>query len=81
VSQFEGSSRRSISRVADVSINTVSKLLVDAGKFCADLRDREVRNVKVKRVHCDEIWSFMAAKQKNVATMKNAVDGAGDTWT
>lgn len=77
----EGSSMRSISRVADVSINTVSKLLVDAGKFCAELHDREVRDVKAKRVQCDEIWSFTAAKQKNVATMKNAVDGAGDTWT
>ena len=77
----EGSSMRSISRVADVSINTVSKLLVDAGKFCADLHDSEVRNVKAKRVQCDEIWSFTAAKQKNVAAMKNAVDGAGDTWT
>lgn len=77
----EGSSMRSISRVADVSINTVSKLLVDAGKFCADLHDREVRNVKAQKVQCDEIWSFTAAKQKNVATMKNAVDGAGDTWT
>ena len=77
----EGSSMRSISRVADVSINTVSKLLVDAGKFCADLHDREVRDVKAKRVQCDEIWSFTAAKQKNVATMKAPVEGAGDTWT
>ena len=77
----EGSSMRSISRVADVSINTVSKLLVDAGKFCADLHDREVRNVKAQKVQCDEIWSFTAAKQKNVPTMKNAVEGAGDTWT
>jgi hypothetical protein len=62
----EGSSMRSISRVADVSINTVSKLLVDAGKFCAELHDREVRNVTAKRVQCDEIWSFVGAKQKNV---------------
>jgi IS1 family transposase len=77
----EGSSMRSISRIADVSINTVSKLLVDAGKFCADLHDREVRNVKAKRVQCDEIWSFTGAKQKNVAAMKNPVEGAGDTWT
>jgi IS1 family transposase len=77
----EGSSMRSISRICDVSINTVSKLLVDAGKFCADLHDREVRNVTSKRVQCDEIWSFTAAKQKNVATMKTPVDGAGDTWT
>lgn len=77
----EGSSMRSISRVCDVSINTVSKLLVDAGKFCADFHDQEVRNVTARRVQCDEIWSFTAAKQKNVAKMKNSVEGAGDTWT
>lgn len=77
----EGSSMRSISRVADVSINTVSKLLVDAGKFCADLHDREVRNVRANRVQADEIWSFVGAKAKNVPTMKQPVDGAGDVWT
>lgn len=72
---------RSISRVADVSINTVSKLLVDAGMFCADLHDREVRDVKAKRVQCDEIWSFVGAKAKNVPNMKQPVEGAGDVWT
>jgi IS1 family transposase len=77
----EGSSMRSISRVADVSINTVSKLLVDAGKACAALHDEKVRGVKARRVQVDEIWSFTAAKQKNVAKMKAPVAGAGDTWT
>ena len=69
----EGSSKRSISRVADVSINTVTKLLVDAGEACADIHDREVRNVTAKRVQCDEIWSFCHAKQKNVAEAKKAL--------
>ena len=77
----EGNSMRSVSRLADVSINTVSKLLVDAGKACASFHDDTVRDVKSKRVQCDEIWSFTAAKQKNVAAMKAHVDGAGDTWT
>jgi IS1 family transposase len=77
----EGSSMRSISRVADVSINTVAKLLVDAGKACAAFHDAKVRGVKARRVQVDEIWSFTAAKQKNVATMKKPVEGAGDTWT
>jgi transposase-like protein len=63
----EGASMRSVSRLADVSINTVSKLLVDAGRFCAGFHDAKVRNVKAKRVQVDEIWSFTAAKQKNVA--------------
>jgi IS1 family transposase len=77
----EGASMRSVSRLADVSINTVSKLLVDAGRFCAGYHDAKVRGVKAKRVQVDEIWSFTYAKQKNVATAKAAPDGAGDTWT
>jgi IS1 family transposase len=77
----EGASMRSVSRLADVSINTVSKLLEDAGRFCAGFHDAKVRNVRAKRVQVDEIWSFTAAKQKDVATMKKPIDGAGDTWT
>ena len=77
----EGSSMRSISRVADVSINTVSKLLVEAGEACLAIHDETVRNVKASRVQCDEIWSFCHAKQKNVATAKAAPEGAGDVWT
>ena len=77
----EGSSMRSISRVVDVSINTVSGLLVDAGKACAEHHDRTVRNVASKRIQADEIWSFCYAKQKNVATAKAAPEDAGDVWT
>jgi len=66
----EGSSMRSISRVADVSINTVTKLLVDAGEMCLDMHDDLVRDVHASRIQCDEIWSFCHAKQKNVATAK-----------
>ena len=77
----EGASMRSVSRLTDTSINTVSKLLVDAGRFCAGFHDAKVRGVKASKVQVDEIWSFTAAKQKNVAAMKAPVDGAGDTWT
>ena len=77
----EGSSMRSISRVADVSINTVAKILIDAGEACEALHNEKVRNVPFKRVQCDEIWSFCYAKQKNVATAKAAPEGAGDLWT
>ena len=71
----EGSSMRSISRVADVSINTVSKLLAEAGEACLAIHDELVRNVESKRVQCDEIWSFCYAKEKNVAKAKAAPDG------
>lgn len=72
---------RSISRVCDVSINTVTKLLVDAGTACAAYHDETVRDVKAKRVQADEIWSFAYAKAKNVEAAKAAPDGAGDVWT
>ncbi len=77
----EGSSMRSISRVADVSINTVMKLLEDAGEACAAFHAATVKNVPAKRVQCDEIWSFCYAKAKNVATATAAPEDAGDVWT
>ena len=52
-----------------------------AGRFCAGFHDAKVRGVKASRVQVDEIWSFTGAKQKELAAMKNPVDGAGDTWT
>ena len=77
----EGSSMRSISRTVGVSINTVTKLLEDAGRACAAYHDETVRNVAAKDVQCDEIWSFCYAKEKNVAAAKAAPEGAGDVWT
>src|SRR6476469_1657251 len=77
----EGSSLRSITRVTGVSINTVTKLLVDAGMACATFHDEMVRNVNSKRIQSDEIWSFCYAKDKNVRTAKAAPDGAGNIWT
>ncbi len=77
----EGSSMRATSRVVDVSINTVTKLLVDAGLTCARFHDEAVRGVKAQRVQCDEIWSFCYAKARNVPTAKAAPEGAGDVWT
>ena len=72
---------RAVSRVADVSPNTVAKLLGEAGEACAVFHDKEVRNVRAKRIQCDEIWSFCYAKQRNVVDAKAAPDEAGDIWT
>ncbi|MGJ0397223.1 MAG: IS1 family transposase [Methylocystis sp.] len=77
----EGASMRSVSRLTDTSINTVSKLLVDTGRFCAGFHDAKVRGVAAKRVQVDEAWAFCYAKEKNVAGAKAAPDGAGDVWT
>ena len=54
----EGQSMRATARLADVSFNTVAKLLADAGNVCADLHDERVRGVASERIQCDEIWAF-----------------------
>jgi IS1 family transposase len=77
----EGMSIRAITRLTGASKNTVAKLLIDAGKACMAFHDANVHNIKTARVQADEIWSFTYAKQKNVATAKDAPEGAGDTWT
>jgi IS1 family transposase len=78
----EGSSLRSVSRVADVALNTVTKLLIDTGRACDSFHNERVRGVAAKRVQCDEIWSFVGVKAKNRAKSKRAIDPtAGDVWT
>lgn len=77
----EGMSLRAVTRTTGVSINTVTKLLIDAGKACDDYQDKAFRNLTCKRLQVDEIWAFCYAKQKNVATAKAAPLEAGDIWT
>ncbi len=79
----EGSSMRSISRIVDVSINTVTKLLVDVGEACSDYQDKAFRNLNCKRIQVDEVWSFCGCKEKNVPEEKKDQFGYGDvyTWT
>lgn len=77
----EGNSLRATSRLANVSINTVTKLLVDIGTACQKYHDEHVRNVASKRVQCDEIWSFVYAKEKNLPEKLQGKFGVGSIWT
>ena len=77
----EGQSIRATARTADVSKNTVTKLLVDAGKACADYQDKALRDLPCRRIQVDQIWSFVYAKEKNVVRAKAAPAEACDVWT
>ncbi|MCC7509945.1 MAG: DDE-type integrase/transposase/recombinase [Planctomycetes bacterium] len=76
----EGVSMRAVTRMAGVSINTVTKLLVDAGKAALEFNERTMTNLKLKRIQCDEIWSFVGMKEKNVPAERKG-QGVGDVWT
>jgi len=77
----EGMSLRATSRLADVSIKTVTKLLVDVGTACSEYQDKILRNLPCKRIQCDEIWAFVYAKDKNAEPEMKAAGQAGDVWT
>ena len=79
----EGCSMRSTARMVKVSINTVTKLLIEVGTACAQYQDMKLRNLQCRRLQCDEIWSFCAMKQKNVPAEREGEYGIGDvyTWT
>jgi IS1 family transposase len=77
---IEGNSINATCRMTGVAKHTVLKLLKDMGCAAASYHDDHVRNLRVRRVQCDEIWAFVYAKQKNV-TLEQMQGGAGDVWT
>ena len=77
----EGNSIRATARMTDVSKPTILKLLADLGPACTRYQNEHLRNLRCRRIQCDEIWQFCYAKQKNVENAKSAPEGAGDVWT
>jgi IS1 family transposase len=75
----EGNSIRATVRMTGVAKNTVVKLLADLGAACAEYQDKAFRNLNCKKIQCDEIWSFIGSKAKNVPDDKQGV--YGDFWT
>src|SRR5437763_16840841 len=76
----EGNSLRATSRLAEVSINTVTKLLLDLGAACEEYLDETLRDLKLKRIQCDEIWAFVYANAKNLPEHRGEY-GYGDVCT
>ncbi len=77
----EGNSIRATVRMTGVAKNTIVKLLEDIGIACANYQDKAFNNLTCKRIQCDEIWSFVGAKAKNVPSEKQGEFGFGDVWT
>ncbi len=77
----EGNSIRSTVRITGAAKNTVSKLLIDTGKACAEYQNETLTNLPCKTIQVDEIWSFCYSKQKNVPKQHKGQFGYGDVWT
>jgi len=67
-------------KCSSVAKHTILKLVEDLGCACAAYHHRHVRNLRARRIQCDEIWQFVGAKAKNVTPEQKAA-GWGDAWT
>jgi len=77
----EGNSLRATARTTGTARMTLEKLLRDISAACIRYQDEHLRNLACKRIQCDEIWSFLYAKQKNLPADKKGQFGYGDVWT
>lgn len=77
----EGNSIRATVRMTGVAKNTVTKLLVDLGRVCDAYQRKALVGLRSRRIQCDEIWSFVYAKEKNAPEALKAQGRAGDVWT
>lgn len=77
----EGNGINSTVRMTGVAKNTILKLLAELGSACLKYQDENLRDLKLNRIQCDEIWEFCYAKEKNIPEDKKGQFGYGDVWT
>jgi IS1 family transposase len=77
----EGNSLRATARLADCALNTVTRVLEEAGAACAEYQCKTLRNLKSERIQCDEIWAFCGKKEKRASDDEKEAGTAGDIWT
>jgi IS1 family transposase len=70
---------RSCQRIFEVEQNTVDKLLTDAGDM-AIAHMESLKDLSICKIQADELYAFVAARQRNVDEMENPPDGAGTVW-
>jgi IS1 family transposase len=76
----EGVGVNATARLTGASKPTILSLLKKAGNACAILHDSRVRDLKPARVECDEVWSFVFAKERNIRPEKRGTVHMGDSW-
>src|SRR2546428_10208874 len=77
----EGNSINATARMTGVGYVTILRLIARVGAACERFHDTQVRNLGTTRVQCDEVWSFVGMKQRNVPPELQGVIGVGSVWT
>lgn len=76
----EGSSVRSTERVTGIHRDTIIRLMQRVGESCASFSDKTIRDLNCTRLEIDEIWGFVAKKNKNITDDDNLSE-VGDQYT
>jgi hypothetical protein len=74
----EGVSVRAAERLTGVNRGTILSLGVNVGQGCAALHDRLMPDLHVNLLEFDEVWSFIAKKQKRLSP--NDLQEKGDCY-
>jgi IS1 family transposase len=77
----EGLGIRAVARVTGVNRETVGKLALQIGRGCAELHDRMMVGIRVNRIECDELWSFVAHKRNPQRGPARQSPVKGDQYT
>lgn len=75
----EGSSVRSTERMTGVHRDTILRLLARVGLGCKRLMNDQLRNLSCRRIQVDEVWGYVAKKQRHVTNQDDPAR-VGDYW-
>jgi IS1 family transposase/transposase-like protein len=75
---IEGTSIRGTERITQLHRDTIIRLLVLAGERCIKLMDARMRKLSCEHIQSDEIWTFVAKKQRRVR--EDDPEEFGDAW-
>jgi transposase-like protein/IS1 family transposase len=78
---IEGNSIRSTERITKLDRNTIMRALVLVGERCEKLLADRITRLKVQDVEADEMWGFVAMKEKAKGNLYKAADTFGDAYT
>jgi IS1 family transposase len=77
----EGLGVRATARITGVNRETVGKIALQVGRGCAELHDRMMVGLRVNRIECDELWSYVAHKRNPQHGRPSLSPEKGDQYT
>lgn len=77
---IEGTSVRATERITGLHRDTICRLLVVAGEKCERIMAKQVRNLRVKDVECDEAWGYIGKKEGHKKADEADMKGLGDAY-